>query len=36
MWKLKEDALVASDRLAKFLASTIEQLVPLPPARHDS
>ena len=32
MWKLKEDALVASDRLAKFLASTIEQLVPLPPA----
>jgi adenosylhomocysteine nucleosidase len=32
LWKLKEDALVASDRLAKFLASTIEQLVPLPPA----
>jgi adenosylhomocysteine nucleosidase len=32
MWKLKEDALVASDRLAKFLASTIEQLGPLPPA----
>lgn len=27
MWKLKEDALVASDRLGKFLASTIEQLV---------
>jgi len=32
MWKLKEDALVASDRLGKFLASTIEQLVALPPA----
>jgi adenosylhomocysteine nucleosidase len=32
MWNLREDALVASDRLAKFLASTIEQLVPLPPA----
>jgi adenosylhomocysteine nucleosidase len=26
MWKLREDALVASDRLARFLASTIEQL----------
>jgi len=32
MWKLREDALVASDRLARFLASTIEQLVVLPPA----
>ena len=31
LWKFKEDALVASDRLAKFLASTIEQLVVLPP-----
>ncbi|MFH1924340.1 MAG: nucleoside phosphorylase [Planctomycetota bacterium] len=31
LWKLKEDALVASDRLGKFLASTIEQLVVLPP-----
>ena len=28
MWQLKENALVASDRLAKFLAATIEQLVP--------
>ncbi|NUQ61988.1 MAG: hypothetical protein HUU20_05845 [Pirellulales bacterium] len=27
MWQLKETALVASDRLAKFLAATIEQLV---------
>ena len=36
MWKLREDALVASDRLAKFLASTIEQLVVLPPACDDS
>jgi adenosylhomocysteine nucleosidase len=26
MWQLKEDALVASDRLAKFLAGIIEQL----------
>jgi adenosylhomocysteine nucleosidase len=32
MWKLKENALVASGRLGEFLASTIEQLVPLPPA----
>jgi len=32
MLGLKENALVASDRLAKFLASTIEQLGPLPPA----
>ena len=32
MLGLKENALVASDRLAKFLASTIEQLAPLPPA----
>jgi len=31
MWRLKENALVASDRLAKFLASTIEQLAALPP-----
>jgi adenosylhomocysteine nucleosidase len=31
MLRLKENALVASDRLAKFLASTIQQLVPLPP-----
>jgi adenosylhomocysteine nucleosidase len=31
MLKLKENALVASDRLAKFLASIIERLVPLPP-----
>jgi len=30
MWKLREDALVASDRLATFLASTIEQLAPRP------
>ncbi len=28
MYRLKENALVASDRLAKFLASSIEQLVP--------
>lgn len=28
MWRLKEQALVASDRLAKFLASMIVQLVP--------
>ena len=33
MYRLKEDALVASDRLAKFLVSTIEQLAPLPPAQ---
>ena len=26
MWKLKEDAIQASDRLAKFLAGTIRQL----------
>ena len=32
MYRLRENALVASDRLAKFLAATIEQLVPLPPA----
>ena len=32
MFKLRENALLASDRLAKFLTSTIEQLVPLPPA----
>jgi len=30
MWKLREDALVASDRLAKFLAGVIAQLVPKP------
>ena len=33
MWRLRENALAASDRLAKFLASTIQHLVPLPPAR---
>lgn len=33
MLRLKENALVASDRLAKFLAATIERLVPLPPAK---
>jgi len=33
MYRLKETALVASDRLAKFLASTLTQLVPLPPAK---
>ena len=32
MVRLRENALVASDRLAKFLAATIDQLVPLPPA----
>lgn len=32
MLRLRENALLASDRLATFLASTIEQLVPLPPA----
>ena len=26
LWKLREDALKASDRLAKFLVSTVEQL----------
>jgi adenosylhomocysteine nucleosidase len=31
MLRLKENALVASDRLAKFLASAIQQLVPLRP-----
>ncbi len=35
MLRLKEDAFVASDRLAKFLSSMIEQLVPLAPARRD-
>jgi adenosylhomocysteine nucleosidase len=29
MWRLKEDALVHSDRLARFLASMIAQLVPM-------
>lgn len=33
MLRLKENALVASDRLANFLASTIEQLVPPPPTK---
>jgi adenosylhomocysteine nucleosidase len=33
MLRLKENALVASDRLAKFLASMIEQLVPPPPTK---
>jgi adenosylhomocysteine nucleosidase len=28
MWRLREDALVASDRLAKFLAGVVRQLVP--------
>ncbi len=28
MWQLRENALLASDRLAKFLGATIEQLVP--------
>ena len=32
MWKLKEDALRASDRLAKFLVGVIEQLDVRPPA----
>jgi adenosylhomocysteine nucleosidase len=36
MWKLKEDALLASDRLAKFLASTIGQLIPPPPGDDES
>lgn len=31
MWQLKEDALVASERLAKFLAGIIEQLPKAPP-----
>jgi hypothetical protein len=26
MWQLKEDALAASDRLARFLAGIVEQL----------
>lgn len=33
MLRLKENALVASDRLARFLASTIAQLVPSTPAK---
>ena len=33
MLRLKEEALVASDRLAKFLAGVIEQLAPEPPGR---
>ncbi len=32
MYRLRENALVASDRLARFLAATIEHLAPLPPA----
>lgn len=32
MYRLRENALVASDRLAKFLHSTLKQLIPLPPA----
>ena len=32
MYRLKENALLASDRLAKFVRSIAEQLVPLPPA----
>ncbi|MGQ9575486.1 MAG: phosphorylase family protein [Thermoguttaceae bacterium] len=31
LFKLQQNALVASDRLARFLAGLIEQLVPLPP-----
>ena len=33
MFKLKEEALIASDRLAKFLRGVIEQLVPEPPSQ---
>lgn len=33
MYHLRENALVASDRLGKFLTSITEQLTPLPPAR---
>jgi len=33
MYRLKEDSLVASDRLGTFLASMVKQLVPLPPAK---
>jgi adenosylhomocysteine nucleosidase len=36
MWKLREDALVASDRLARFLAATIEQLTAGPPEGGES
>jgi adenosylhomocysteine nucleosidase len=32
MWKLKEDALKASDRLARFLAGVVAQLPPTPSA----
>lgn len=35
LWRLKETALVASDRLAQFLADAIENLVPPTPASHD-
>jgi adenosylhomocysteine nucleosidase len=35
MWRLKEDALVHSDRLAKFLASMIAQLVPITKSTRD-
>ena len=33
MLALKEHALMGSDHLGKFLASMIEQLVPLPPTK---
>jgi len=33
MYRLRENALLASDRLAKFLESILKQLVPLPPAK---
>jgi len=33
MLKLKEDALIASDRLARLLSTVIRQIAPLPPAR---
>jgi adenosylhomocysteine nucleosidase len=33
MYRLKENALIASGRLAGFLESTIKQLIPLPPAK---
>ena len=33
MYRLRENALIASERLGKFLAATIERLLPLPPAR---
>lgn len=35
MYHLRENALIASDRLAKFLESTIKQLVPKPPEKEN-